>query len=138
MIKKGIKKWPIEIAVNTLQDNLRDTADSIFDLELSISTNHIVREDLEIGVSVFYYTNKSHEFEFSTISKFKFAKPLNEEAILHYIFNCILSAITDFNAELPKYSVSPKIGQPAQYPMPEFEQLKPFILKVRNLNTPLN
>ena len=134
MISKRIARWPIEVAVNTLSGNLCTINDTMFDLELSISSNNVVREDLEVGVSVFYYTDKSHKFELSTLSKFKFANPINEEATLHYIFNCILTAIADFNVEISKYCVE----QPFQYPKPEFEQLKPHILKIKNLNLPFN
>lgn len=145
MMSKGIKKWPIEMHVNNLPDNhLGDTTQE-FDLELSISTSHIVRKTIQIGVMVFCYVANGNKrlFEFSTHSKFTIPNPLVEEATLQFIYGCIVEAIKDFNNELSKCN-SQLINHPnadgsiIKYPTPSYQDIKPLIFKIRALDTRIN
>ena len=140
MIPKGIKKCPVELLVNNLPDRFQQPTIPKFDLELSISTNHIVRETIEVGVKIFCFITHENKklFELSTHSKFTISNPLVEEATLQFIYGCIAEAITDFNNELSKCN-SHLIDHPdsdgsiIKYPTPSYQDFLPLILKIRNL-----
>ncbi len=140
MISKGIKKWPTELISDTLPNSYSLHFERVFDLEISISTSHIVRQDIEFGVSVFYYINKQRTFEFSTISKFKFSNPLHEEATLQFGYGCVKSAITDFNELISKHKseLAYVSGEAIQHPMPDPKECKELIHRIWKLNLPMN
>lgn len=137
MIAKGIKKWPTEVIADTLTAKYNQPYRGFFDLEFTISDNHIFRETIEVSVSIFYYINKEKTIQFSVIGKFTFTNPLNEEATLQYTYGCMMSVANDFNLLLAAHP-SDLAGNGVQYTLTPFEEAKVDILRIWKLRTNLN
>lgn len=156
MIPKGITKWPTQVATDSIPLNYDTSTHPQFALDLAITPANKFKTDFHIEVIIFcfvfegtfnptpplnYSSNKL--FEFSTSSKFRFSNPAVESATIQLIYNCMVSAIDDFNSEISK--LQSKLvkhidysGDNIQYITPILAEKSKFILDIWNMRIRAN